>query len=108
MCNTRCNLKSRSKDLEFNINAEDIKNLYEQNNGLCALSGIKMTTDTYMTNDDERSINKYNMSIDRIDSNKGYTIDNIQLICTVINIMKTDLPNDEFIEYTNKILEYIN
>jgi len=90
--------------MNFNITNEDIKNLYEQQNGLCALSSIKMTTDTYMTSGDERSINKYNMSIDRIDPNKGYTLDNIQLICVVVNMMKSDLNNENFIEYCECIV----
>ncbi len=41
--------------------------------------------------------NKWNISVDRIDSNKGYTVDNIQLVCAIINRMKMNLSNDEFI-----------
>lgn len=37
-----------------------------------------------------------NISIDRIDSAKGYSLDNIQLVCVVINLMKLDMTQAEF------------
>ena len=40
----------------------------------------------------------YNISIDRIDSSKGYTKDNIQLVCASLNNMKMDLKNKHFIQ----------
>lgn len=32
-----------------------------------------------------------NMSIDRIDPTKGYTEDNVQLVCAQVNMMKSDM-----------------
>ena len=40
----------------------------------------------------------YQTSIDRIDSNKTYTKDNIQLVCFWANIAKSDLGEKEFLE----------
>lgn len=37
-----------------------------------------------------------NVSVDRIDSKKGYTRDNVQLVCMAINQMKSDLDNNTF------------
>lgn len=37
------------------------------------------------------------VSIDRIDSTKGYTKDNTQLVCDIVNRMKLDLPMNEFV-----------
>lgn len=55
-------------------------------------------------NDSETHINnKYNISVDRIDSSKGYTKDNIQLICGMVNIIKYKLPQEKFIELCKKI-----
>lgn len=36
------------------------------------------------------------LSIDRIDSTKGYTYDNVVLCRSVCNLIKNDLPMDEF------------
>lgn len=35
--------------IKIDISTDDIKELYEKQKGLCALTGIPMTTDTYMT-----------------------------------------------------------
>lgn len=41
--------------------------------------------------------------IDRIDSKYGYTIDNSQPCCLICNRAKSDLTNDEFIAWINKL-----
>lgn len=92
---TRNNLKKRAKDLAFTITEEDIKELYNKQNGKCAISNIKMTYIGYQCDADDSDINNWNISIDRIDATNGYTKDNIQLLCTMVNRMKTDLDNHE-------------
>jgi hypothetical protein len=100
------NIKKRSKQLSISITSDDIKELYTKQEGLCALTGLKMTFDTYMIKQQQHIINKYNMSVDRIDSNKGYDKDNIQLVCAIINRMKTDLTDAEFIKLCGIIHQY--
>ena len=45
-----------------------------------------------------------NLSVDRIDSTKGYSKDNVQLVCMAANQMKNDLPMTEFIEMCEAVL----
>ena len=40
----------------------------------------------------------HNISIDRIDSDQGYYIDNIQLVVPKINMMKFTYSQDDFID----------
>ena len=40
---------------------------------------------------------------DRKDSSKGYTIDNIQLIGAIINIMKNDIDEKDFLLFISTI-----
>jgi hypothetical protein len=47
--------------------------------------------------EDER-VNPNKLSIDRIDSKRGYTQDNIQLVCCWVNLMKLDVSIDVFKE----------
>jgi len=74
----------------FNISVTFLKNLWESQKGLCALTGLKM----------EHSINKgklfNNISIDRINSFNGYTENNVQLVCSVVNRMKSNLSLEQF------------
>ena len=47
-----------------------------------------------------------NVSIDQIDPGKGYTKDNIQLICMGVNQMKSDLSMSELLFLCKQVLEY--
>lgn len=70
------------------ITYDDLVNLWDNQKGLCALTGYAMS----YTIGDMRKV-----SIDRVDSSKGYTKDNIQLVCRLTNKAKSNMPNDEFI-----------
>lgn len=58
-----------------------------------------------MALDLSKPLSQQNLSVDRIDSNKGYEPDNIQLVDKRINMMKQSLSNDEFIELCCKVAE---
>ena len=45
-------------------------------------------------------------SLDRIDSSKGYTIDNLQWIHKVVNIMKRNMSEAELVEWCKKVVIY--
>lgn len=103
-----CSIKksAKARDLSFEISIEDAWNLFLKQNRKCALSGIELNfshskkLEKYKTN--------HTASLDRIDSNKGYSIDNIQWVHKDINKMKLDLPEDKFIEYCKLIVERYN
>lgn len=92
----RNNCIKRNKILEFNITEQDIIDLYNRQNGRCAYTNEKLTRICYTKVAGNKKINDFNISIDRIDSNKGYTVNNIQLVGAVINIMKNDMSDKEF------------
>lgn len=83
--------KTRTRNKESTITEEDVYRLLEKQNGLCALSGVPLDT---------KINNPYTMSIDRIDPSKGYTPDNIQLLCWAVNKMKMDFSQEDFIKWT--------
>lgn len=95
---TKRNASHSKKKKEFLLTLEDVRNLYD-NNKCCTISGINLTMLGYQN----EGINIYNMSIDRINSDKGYTIDNIQSVCAIINFMKSDSTNNFFINMCNTI-----
>lgn len=93
----RNNNKKRAKDLELSITHLDIIDLYNKQKGKCALTGKILKHNAYNVKGNNHIINNWNISVDRIDSNKGYTKDNVQLVGAIINRMKTDLTDDYFI-----------
>jgi hypothetical protein len=90
------------RELEFTITDEDILSLYKKQDGKCYLSGeeISLPKTAFQYQRCE-----YTASIDRIDSNKGYVVENIALCHKRVNIMKGMLTNEEFIRWARNIAE---
>lgn len=86
----------------YNIDAAYLIELFEQQAGLCALTGRAMTWITgkgrVMTN----------ISVDRIDSAKGYERGNIQLVCLQANIMKQDLDLAVLVDWCRAVVKRNN
>jgi len=81
--------KSTRKPLSLTISIEDAWNLFVQQGKKCALSGLSIRID---------QTNKYNTaSLDRINSEKGYDLGNIQWVHKHVNIMKNKFDQDYFI-----------
>lgn len=87
--------RANKKDFEFDLTYNDLFNLYNKQNGLCAISNVKMTYE-HIRDENLKSKASNNVSIDRINPNKGYTKDNIQLLCCIVNNMKLDLKEETF------------
>ena len=92
---------ARSRAMAFNLNIEDAWDLYLIQGGICALSGVGIH---FEEPSEKRS--KGNASLDRIDSTKGYTIDNIQWVHKRVNLMKWDFDQDYFIDICKQINKY--
>ena len=101
LANAKRNLNRPTKQLELSITKNDIIELFTKPKGLCALSGVKME---HTIHKNETVVeNKYNISIDRINSDIGYTKENIQLVCWICNQMKSDIEPHLFIDIITKI-----
>lgn len=92
------NAKKRaiSKGLEFNIDYEYIMELLEKTNYICAVTNILLEFDN-----NKKNINQ--MSLDRIDSTKGYIVGNIQLVTLGFNYMKNSFTQTEVVEFLKNI-----
>jgi hypothetical protein len=84
-----------SRGYLWELTPEIVNELYIEQNGLCALSGLSISWSSVGWD--------HTASIDRIDNNIGYTIDNIQLVHKKINMMRGVLPVDEFISLCNAV-----
>jgi hypothetical protein len=69
-------------------------NLFLKQNRKCALSGIEIAFPKAWG---ARSKTQITASLDRVDSNKGYIIGNVQWVHKQINTMKMDMSDAEFI-----------
>lgn len=82
-----------------NLTVENLLELLEKQNGLCALTNEPLTCilvkgKTYRTN----------ASIDRIQAGGPYTLDNVRLVCRIVNTMRWDMCDKELIHWCRKVL----
>lgn len=83
------------------LKLEEVLDLYNRQGGKCALSGVELT---FVKIPNHEKVHT-NLSIDRIDSSKGYDIDNIQLVAAIVNIMKSTLSVKELIQWCSLIID---
>ena len=81
---------------QFDLTLEDIINLWNAQQGMCALSNLPM----------QISDEEYDVSLDRIDSDKGYINGNVQLVIKQVNYMKQDYTQEDFINLCKIIAEH--
>lgn len=93
---------AKKRNLEYNLTKKFLLDLFIQQNKRCALSGIKLTIAKGSKNWRKRT----NASLDRIDSSKGYIIDNVQWVHKKVNFMKQSLSDIIFINMCKKIANF--
>jgi len=82
--------RKHTKDT-IDFDAEYIYNLFHTQNGKCKITNVGLDWDT--------------ASLDRIDSSKGYTKNNVQWVHRTINKMKLNMQDDEFISWCKIVAE---
>lgn len=93
-------VRAKKKNIYIDITLEHLKELWNKQEGKCALTKFPMTT--YLYNGKR---NPYNLSIDRIDSSKGYEIGNVQLVCSMANMMKGEFSMKELKKFCEAIIK---
>lgn len=89
---------AKSRDQEFSLEIKDIVDCWIKQDKICAYSGIEMTLEAGKLN---------TVSIERIDSNIGYTKDNTILVCQAINRMKSDFNYEDFYFLCKSVAEFL-
>lgn len=100
-------IKSRCKrkGMICSITVEDIKKLWDKQQGKCIYSGLKMNLPKDSGGFRGRPAIR-NVSIDRIDLSKSYEKNNIVLCCYAANIGKGIWKTSEYINFCKIVCEY--
>ena len=80
--------RAMHKGLDFDLQVFPIA--VRMGAGVCEVTGLPLTFDDA----NESRLNPWSPSLDRKDPKKGYTMDNIQIVCTAYNLAKNDWPED--------------
>lgn len=96
---------AESRKISFNLTLEEFKKLI---NKPCTYCGSNPTSDTYINGNKFNKTNEliYVNGIDRIDSTKGYSVNNCVPCCTMCNKMKLDYSLENFKTQISKIYHY--
>ena len=93
----RAKSRSRIKNIEFNLKVEDI--IIPK---FCPILNIEL-----ICKNGKSGGQKNSPALDRKDSKKGYTKDNIQIISNLANMMKSHASNEELLKFADWIKKSI-
>jgi hypothetical protein len=89
---------AKKRNQAFDLEIPDIVGFWNDQNMVCAYSGLEMTLEAGKLN---------TVSIERIDSNIGYTKDNTILVCQAINRMKSDFSYNDFYMLCQAVTKFL-
>jgi hypothetical protein len=92
---TRAKNRAKKKNIPCTISKEDLRQKFNETDWKCAISKIPVTMKHH---------DRFKASIDRIDSSKGYTLDNIQIVAACVNMAKSAGTDKELIEMCKAIV----
>lgn len=85
--------RSRTKKLAFDLDAEYLFSLWEDQEGRCALTGIPFDLEQWGT---KGQVNPNTVSVDRIIPSLGYVKGNVRLITYHLNIALSEFGQEQF------------
>jgi len=89
----------REKGIWFEITAEDVAEVYEEQGGRCFLTGRELLWGLAGRHRDT-------LSIDRIEADDGYVRGNIRLVTYQANRARGELGDEELFEFCRTVLQY--
>lgn len=94
-----CSIQNSAKNrgIEFSLDIQVSYAIIQEQEFQCALSGVEISLARPKT-----------ASLDRIDSNGGYTPDNVQWVHKTVNRMKMNLDESEFVDWCRLITEKLS
>jgi len=88
---------AQTRGLSFRLTQKQAWLQFERQKGLCALSGVPLVLD---------HLKGQTASLDRVDSTRGYSPNNIQWIHKDLNTMKMDLTQETFLRWVRTIYKH--
>ena len=85
---------AKRRNLAFDLTPEEFKSKVEASGMRCTVSGRPLNLSTHSPD---------KLSLDRIDSDKGYSFDNVQVVALCVNLAKNSLSMSDFITLCHQI-----
>lgn len=92
---------AKSKGLDFDLTSDFLFALYLEQGKKCALTGVNITP----VDKSKKSLSQ--VSIDRIDNDKGYVQGNVHLVALGINYMRNTCSLDDALEFLKSLKDQL-
>ena len=83
---------AKKKSILLSLTENDLKTLYQEQAGNCSLTGLMMTANSKTGG---KRMPVKNVSVDLVDSSRGYVPGNVRLVCSYITLGKEKLTAEE-------------
>lgn len=93
--NLRTKARNR-KNKEFDFPESYLLDLWEKQSGRCAYTRLPLIATANQPN---------TISLDRVDSSKGYVVGNLQLVCAAVNKMKQEYDENMFLLFCQLVTQ---
>lgn len=97
-----CKSRAKKSRLECDIDTKYTLELLKKQNGLCAGTGLELRP---AAGRGKSGKDPFTVSIDRRDPSKGYTRDNIQLVCVIYNEAKNSYRHEDVVMMARSIVK---
>lgn len=95
---------AQQRNIFFDLTQEQLENQYVKQNGMCYYTGVPLQLASSKNWKAKNQADIDVLSIDRKDSNEGYTVDNIVFCCNGINKLKENSSAEEMQSIFNYIV----
>lgn len=93
------------RGLDFDIDLEYVISILENQNYKCALTGWDL--EFTKGGNWKSGMNPNACSMDRIDGSKGYVRGNIQLVCAMVNTIRSSMELDDFVKMCKSVAGHV-
>jgi hypothetical protein len=96
----------KNRKHEVTVNLDDLKRQWDLQEGKCPFTKWDLEIDR--TTEVRIKLNPKKASLDRIDSSKGYTPENIRWVSVIANYAKNGFSDEEVYKFASSVVENMN
>jgi len=104
MLMTWAKCRAKKRNMDFDLDKRALQKIWDSQNGKCAVTGISFD----LKIDPKYEKGPYRPSLDRIDSSKGYTKDNVRFVIWFINSAISEYGLDTFLKIAEAAILFKN
>jgi hypothetical protein len=98
--------RSKKKGYESDLDVEYLRDVWNQQNGICPLSGVQLELPEGTRGWNDIADKPNRASMDRIDPTKGYLKENVRFISLIANYAKSTWTDAEVVDFCQSVVGF--